>query len=128
MRYFCLCSIITLLILCDCAAFLPTSLFSSTFKRINYCRSKLKLNLNNGKQLPLLFNHLEIKKDFPIFIDNDGKERKDLIYLDNAASSQKPNCVIDKMSFFYRNHYSNVHRSDHILGNDCHYYIYIKYF
>lgn len=56
----------------------------------------------------------EIKKDFPIF---SRKVRgKDLIYLDNAATSQKPIQVISKMEYYYRNQNANIHRSVHLLG------------
>ena len=50
----------------------------------------------------------EIRKDFPILsTQNRGKP---LIYLDNAASSQKPHCVIDALSKYYSFQNSNVHR------------------
>jgi len=45
------------------------------------------------------------KKDFPIF-DND----KDLIFFDSTASSQKPKMVIDGISNYLSNSYSNIHR------------------
>lgn len=44
------------------------------------------------------------KKDFPIFEGNN------IVFLDSAASAQKPRCVLDKMTFFYRQIYANVHR------------------
>ena len=47
-----------------------------------------------------------IKNSFPIFTKKiNGKE---LVYLDSANSSQKPKTVIDRMSFFYENEFSNV--------------------
>lgn len=45
------------------------------------------------------------KKDFPIF-----KNNKNLIYLDSAATSQKPKIVIDAISNYYKNYNSNVRR------------------
>jgi cysteine desulfurase/selenocysteine lyase len=45
------------------------------------------------------------KSQFPIF-----KNNPDLIYLDNAATTQKPQSVIDSIVDFYENHNSNVHR------------------
>ena len=51
------------------------------------------------------------KKDFPIF------ENKELIYLDNAATTQKPQCVLDKMNEYYTQYCSNTHRGSHDLGN-----------
>lgn len=41
---------------------------------------------------------------------------KPLVYLDNAATSQKPQCVIDAMSGFYEKHCANVHRGVHRLS------------
>lgn len=61
---------------------------------------------------------LDIKKirdDFPILkkkILND----KDLVYLDTAASAQKPQVVIDEINSFYCNNYSNVSRGVHTLS------------
>ena len=39
-----------------------------------------------------------------------------LIYFDSAATAQKPNCVIDAMTDFYRNHYGTVHRAVYQLA------------
>ena len=55
-----------------------------------------------------------IKKEFPIF--NQKIKGNPLIYLDSANSSQKPSSVINRMSFFYENEYSNVGRSVHSLA------------
>ncbi len=51
------------------------------------------------------------KKDFPIF-----KNNKDLVYLDNAATAQKPRVVIDAMNDFYTRDNANVHRGFYGLG------------
>ena len=59
----------------------------------------------------------EIRKDFPILTKlNRGKP---LAYLDNAASSQKPNCVIDKLNKYYRDQNSNVHRGVYALAEEA---------
>ncbi len=50
------------------------------------------------------------KKDFPIF-------QNDVIYLDSAASAQKPKCVIEAVAEFYTRFYSNVHRGTCALSN-----------
>ena len=55
-----------------------------------------------------------IKKDFPIFQTNPG-----LIYFDNAATSQKPKSVIDKVSDFYKTYNSNVHRGIYSLAEEA---------
>jgi cysteine desulfurase/selenocysteine lyase len=56
-----------------------------------------------------------IRKDFPIL----SKEvyGKPLVYLDNGASAQKPQSVIDAVSHAYANEYANVHRGLHFLSN-----------
>jgi cysteine desulfurase / selenocysteine lyase len=56
----------------------------------------------------------EIRNDFPIL--EQKIRNKPLVYLDNAASCQKPNAVIDAMSCFYRQDYANVHRGVHTLS------------
>ncbi len=56
-----------------------------------------------------------IRKDFPI-LEQDVHAGIPLIYLDNAASSQKPVQVIDAMNEFYRTYNSNVHRGIHKLS------------
>ena len=60
------------------------------------------------------FDVQEIRKDFPIL--NELIRGKPLVYLDNAASSQKPNAVIDAISHNYRHDYSNIHRGVHTLS------------
>src|SRR6201992_3452900 len=42
---------------------------------------------------------------------------KPLVYLDNAASAQKPNAVLDRMTQAYKTEYANVHRGLHYLAN-----------
>ena len=58
-----------------------------------------------------------IKKDFPIFnrIVNDHP----LIYLDNAASAQRPQQVIDAVTDFYTNYNANIHRGVHLLSQEA---------
>ena len=43
---------------------------------------------------------------------------KPLVYLDNAASAQKPNAVLERMTEAYKSEYANVHRGLHYLAND----------
>ena len=58
-----------------------------------------------------------IRRDFPIL----GREvyGKPLVYLDNAATTQKPQCVIDSISDAYRNVNANVHRGIHFLSQEA---------
>jgi cysteine desulfurase/selenocysteine lyase len=53
-------------------------------------------------------------KDFPILAQKVYGKR--LVYLDNAATTQKPNSVIDTISDFYKTDYSNIHRGVHYLS------------
>ena len=55
-----------------------------------------------------------IRRDFPAL--NQRVNEKPLIYLDNAATTQKPKAVIDAISDFYSHDNANVHRSVHTLS------------
>lgn len=63
----------------------------------------------------------ELRKDFPILnkpLTFGGKPRP-LVYLDNAATSQKPQGVIDAITSYYANANANVHRAIHSLGEEA---------
>ena len=65
-----------------------------------------------------VLNNIEsIRKEFPIL--NTTVNGNKLIYLDNAATSQTPNCVIDSISNYYKNLNSNIHRGVHTLSSIC---------
>lgn len=53
---------------------------------------------------------MDYKKDFPIF------KNKDIVYLDSGATSQRPECVIDAISEFYKNKNANPHRGAYELS------------
>ncbi len=55
-----------------------------------------------------------IRRDFPIL--QEQVHGRPLIWLDNAATTQKPNAVIDRISAFYRHENSNIHRAAHTLA------------
>jgi len=59
----------------------------------------------------------KIREEFPIL----GRKINghDLVYLDNAATSQKPQVVIDAISDFYKNHNANIHRGVHTLSEEA---------
>ena len=61
-----------------------------------------------------MINLEKIRKDFPIL--NEKVNGKDLVYLDNAATSQKPKEVIDSLVSYYEKYNSNVHRGVHALS------------
>ncbi len=56
-----------------------------------------------------------VRRDFPIL--SREVYGKPLVYLDNAASAQKPQAVIDAVTRAYANEYANVHRGLHYLSN-----------
>ena len=55
-----------------------------------------------------------IRADFPIL--RQKVHGKPLVYLDNAASVQKPKAVIDAISECYSGYYANIHRGVHLLS------------
>ena len=55
-----------------------------------------------------------LREDFPIL--HQSVHGHPLVYLDNAASAQKPRAVIDAISQFYSSDYSNIHRGVHSLS------------
>jgi cysteine desulfurase / selenocysteine lyase len=55
-----------------------------------------------------------IRRDFPIL--QERVNGRPLVWLDNAATTQKPNAVIDRVSSFYRHENSNIHRAAHTLA------------
>jgi cysteine desulfurase/selenocysteine lyase len=60
----------------------------------------------------------QIRKDFPI-LQRRVRNDKPLVYLDNAATTQKPIQVINAISDFYTNHNSNIHRAVHALAEEA---------
>ncbi len=60
------------------------------------------------------FDVAKIRAEFPIL--KQQVNGKPLVYLDNAATSQKPNCVIDTITHYYAAQNSNVHRGVHYLS------------
>lgn len=63
-----------------------------------------------------MFDVEQIRQDFPIL--ERKINGKPLVYLDNAATSQKPRQVIEAMVDYYEQHNANVHRGIHTLGDE----------
>jgi cysteine desulfurase / selenocysteine lyase len=61
-----------------------------------------------------IFDAYSIKRDFPILEERVHGRR--LVWLDNAATTQKPRAVIDRLSYFYEHENSNIHRAAHELA------------
>lgn len=63
-----------------------------------------------------MYNVEEIRKDFPVLrLEVNGKPNT---FLDSAASAQKPQTVIDKITDVYSREYSNVHRGSYLLSEE----------
>lgn len=60
------------------------------------------------------FNAELVKKDFPIL--RETVNGKPLVWFDNAATTQKPQSVIDRIAYFYEHENSNIHRAAHELA------------
>ena len=72
------------------------------------------MNAAVNARRPSDFDVAAIRRDFPILHQNvNGKP---LVYLDNAASSQRPQSVIDAISRYYEHDHANVHRGVHTLS------------
>jgi cysteine desulfurase / selenocysteine lyase len=67
------------------------------------------LNLSSGP-----FDAGSVRRDFPIL--EERVNGKPLIWLDNAATTQKPKSVIDRLSYYYSHENSNIHRAAHELA------------
>ncbi|MEQ5874645.1 SufS family cysteine desulfurase [Pseudoalteromonas sp. NFXS39] len=64
-----------------------------------------------------MFDITKIRADFPIL--NETVNEQPLVYLDSAATSQKPQAVINALSRFYSHENSNVHRGRHTLSENA---------
>jgi len=60
----------------------------------------------------------DIRADFPI-LEREVADGRDLVYLDNAATSQTPDQVVDAIADYYRRYNSNVHRGLHELSQEA---------
>src|SRR6202042_2396869 len=60
------------------------------------------------------FDAQALKRDFPIL--RERVNGRPLVWLDNAATTQKPQVVIDRIKYFYEHENSNVHRAAHTLA------------
>lgn len=64
----------------------------------------------------MTFDLKKIREDFPIL--NRQINGRPMVYLDSAATTQKPDVVIDAMANFYRQHNANIHRGVYALAEE----------
>jgi cysteine desulfurase / selenocysteine lyase len=70
-----------------------------------------------GREGAVTFDVHQVRKDFPIL---DRKVRgRTLVYLDNAATSQKPRQVVDALVHYYEHYNANIHRGLHTLAEEA---------
>jgi cysteine desulfurase / selenocysteine lyase len=74
-------------------------------------RPEIVPNIGLSKRL---FDPNIIKRDFPILQERINGHQ--LVWLDNGATTQKPNAVIDRVNYFYKHENSNIHRAAHTLA------------
>jgi cysteine desulfurase/selenocysteine lyase len=68
--------------------------------------------------IPKSYNVSSIRKLFPV-LNRMVQENKPLVYLDNAATAQKPQVVIDALVNYYSLHNANIHRGIHTLAEEA---------
>ncbi|HBX25405.1 MAG TPA: cysteine desulfurase [Firmicutes bacterium] len=62
-----------------------------------------------------MFDPYKIRNDFPMFRNHIQMQNHDLVWLDNASTTFKPDCVLDAVSRYYTKETSNSHRGDYDL-------------
>jgi cysteine desulfurase/selenocysteine lyase len=73
--------------------------------------------VNAASRIETSFDVKRVREDFPILAES--MRGKPLVYLDTAASAQKPRCVIDSVSEVYSHGYANIHRGVYALSADA---------
>ena len=65
----------------------------------------------------MAFDVVKVRQEFPILATIANEHP--LVYLDNAATTQKPQAVLDALMAYYTNSNANVHRGAHYLSDRC---------
>lgn len=65
-----------------------------------------------------MLNQQKIRSDFPV-LAREVHPQKPLVYMDSAATAQKPTAVIESMNAFYRQSNANTHRGIHVLAEEA---------
>src|SRR5262249_56497867 len=85
-------------------------------RRSPRARGLRRLPRRGGVVMTEVLDVARIKADFPIF--QREVNGKPLVYLDSAASAQKPRAVLDAMEYHHRHHYANVHRGIYTIAEE----------
>ncbi|WP_332861547.1 family 2A encapsulin nanocompartment cargo protein cysteine desulfurase [Janthinobacterium svalbardensis] len=79
-----------------------------------YFQTELPARQQGHGQTPAPFDVHAVRRDFPVLAERvNGKP---LVWFDNAATTHKPQSVIDRISYFYAHENSNIHRAAHALA------------
>src|SRR5574344_1897335 len=62
-----------------------------------------------------MIDTLKIKQEFPMFRNGIQMQKHPLVWLDNASTTFKPDCVLNAVSLYYTHETSNSHRGDYDL-------------
>jgi cysteine desulfurase/selenocysteine lyase len=84
---------------------------------LNWCISRITAKIILDFRLQMITTILDIDKiraDFPIL--HQSVNGKPLVYLDNAATTQKPQTVLDALANYYEKNNANIHRGIHVLA------------
>jgi len=65
----------------------------------------------------MTLNTEQVRKEFPILLQKVNN--RPLVYFDNAATTQKPGIVMDRLRSYYENENSNIHRGAHFLSSQA---------
>jgi cysteine desulfurase / selenocysteine lyase len=93
---------------------IPRSAFDSEAETGNWKLTKEVLFMTAAADTNIPFDVQKVRLDFPIF--HNSVNGKQLIYLDSAATTQKPQIVLDALTRFYTQECANIHRGVHYLS------------
>src|SRR2546423_1774054 len=95
----------------------PSSTARSSSGRTRRSRRSRQVISETGATVPLMYDARRVRADFPIL--SRTVNGKPLVYLDNAATTQKPQAVLDAIASYYTGINANVHRGVHELSQQA---------
>ena len=92
----------------------PDQLLDAPVTTVHPDRYYLPVGGSAAPDVRPIFDVATVRRDFPILSERiNGRQ---ITWLDNAATTQKPRSVIDRLSYFYEHENSNIHRAAHTLA------------